>query len=89
MSDGTLNKALHLMGYKGRHTVHGFRGLASTALHELGYKEAHIELQLAHQARNKVSSAYNHAKYIPERTKMMQNWADYLDKNRLESAVLE
>lgn len=89
MSDGTLNKALHLMGYKGRHTVHGFRGLASTALHELGYKEAHIELQLAHQPRNKVSSAYNHAKYIPERTKMMQNWADYLDKNRLESAVLE
>jgi hypothetical protein len=29
--------------------------------------------------RNKVSAAYNHAKYLKQRTEMMQWWADYLD----------
>ena len=78
MSDGTLNKALHIMGYKDRMTVHGFRGVASTELHEMGYPHEHIELQLAHMERNKVSAAYNHAKYVPQRKKMMQDWADFL-----------
>lgn len=82
MSDGTLNKALQVLGYKDRHTVHGFRGMASTMLHEQGYPHEHIELQLAHMPRNKVSSAYNHAKYRPQRAKMMQDWADYLDEQR-------
>lgn len=82
MSDGTMNKALERMGYKDIHTVHGFRGMASTALHEMNYPHEHIELQLAHMERNKVAAAYNHAKYIPQRTAMMQDWADYLDAQR-------
>lgn len=82
MSDGTLNKALHIMGYKDRMTVHGFRGIASTELHEMGYPHEHIELQLAHMERNKVSAAYNHAKYVAQRKKMMQEWADHLDTQR-------
>ena len=41
-----------------------------------------IERQLAHCERNKVRAAYNHAQYLPERRKMMQWWADYLDKAR-------
>ena len=85
MSDGTLNKALNTLGYKGRQTVHGFRGNASTILHELGYEHSHVELQLAHIPRNKVSAAYNHATYLPQRTKMMQDWADYLDKLRVKN----
>lgn len=80
MSDGTLNKALNIMGYKGRQTVHGFRGLASTILHEKGHDHAHIELQLAHMPRNKISAAYNHATYIPQRTKMMQDWANLISE---------
>jgi integrase len=67
------------MGYKGRMTGHGFRGVASTTLHEQGFDHAHIELQLAHQERNAVSAAYNHATYLKQRTRMMQKWADYLD----------
>jgi integrase len=39
-----------------------------------------IERQLAHNERNTVRAAYNHAQYLPERRKMMQWWADYLDK---------
>ena len=60
-------------------TGHGFRGLASTILHENSFEDEHIELQLAHQKRNKVAAAYNHAKYLKQRKAMMQWWADYLD----------
>jgi integrase len=79
MSNNTILGALARMGYKGRMTGHGFRGIASTLLHEMGLDHAHIELQLAHQERNAVSAAYNHATYLRERTAMMQHWADYLD----------
>ncbi len=79
MSNNTILKALERMGYKGRMTGHGFRGLASTILHEQGYDHAHIELQLAHSERNAVSAAYNHALYLPQRAKMMQDWSNYLD----------
>lgn len=79
MSNNTILAALARMGYKGRMTGHGFRGIASTLLHEMGFSHAHIELQLAHQERDEVSAAYNHAIYLKERGKMMQHWADYLD----------
>lgn len=79
MSNNTILGALARMGYKGRMTGHGFRGVASTLLHEMGFSHAHIELQLAHQERDEVSAAYNHATYLKERGKMMQQWADYLD----------
>ncbi len=79
MSNNTILYALYRLGYRDRMTGHGFRGLASTILNEQGFDEAHIELQLAHIKRNKVAAAYNHAKYLKQRTKMMQWWADYLD----------
>lgn len=79
MSNNTILGALDRMGYKGRMTGHGFRGVASTLLHEMGFEHAHIELQLAHQERDEVSAAYNHATYLKQRAEMMQHWADYLD----------
>jgi integrase len=79
MSNNTILKALQRMGYKGRMTGHGFRGVASTLLHEMWFDHAHIELQLAHQERNEVSAAYNHATYLRQRATMMQHWSDYLD----------
>lgn len=79
MSNNTILKALERMGYKGRMTGHGFRGLASTVLHEQGYDHQHIELQLAHAERNAVSAAYNHALYLRQRAEMMQAWGDYLE----------
>ena len=79
MSNNTILKALERMNYKGRMTGHGFRGLASTILHEQGFDHAHIELQLAHQERNAVSAAYNHATYLKQRAKMLQWWGDYLE----------
>lgn len=82
ISNMTILKGLERMGYKGRMTGHGFRGLASTILHEQGYAHEHIELQLAHAPRNAVSAAYNHALYLEPRARMMQEWADYLDRTR-------
>lgn len=79
ISNNTILFALYRLGYQGRMTGHGFRGLASTILNESGFDEAHVELQLAHMKRNKVAAAYNHAKYLKQRTAMMQWWADHLD----------
>lgn len=79
ISNNTILKALERMGYKGRMTGHGWRGIASTVLHEHGFDHAHIELQLAHMERNAVSASYNHALYLPQRAKMMAWWGDYLD----------
>lgn len=79
MSNNTILGALDRMGYKGRMTGHGFRGIASTLLHEQGWPHEHIELQLAHQERNRVSASYNHALYLKPRATMMQTWSDYLD----------
>ena len=79
MSENTMLYALYRMGYHSRTTGHGFRATASTILNEHGYPPDVIERQLAHCERNKVRAAYNHAQYLPERRKMMQWWADYLD----------
>ena len=82
MSNNTILMALERMGYKGKMTGHGFRGLASTILHEQGYAHDHIELQLAHAPRNAVSASYNHALYLAPRAEMMQDWADFLEKTQ-------
>ena len=88
MSNNTILYALYRMGYHSRMTGHGFRGVASTLLHELGHRHDLIEIQLAHQERNKVSAAYNHAKYVPQRAEMMQAWADHLDALKAGGKVL-
>lgn len=78
-SEVTLLAALPRMGYgKEDMTVHGFRAMASTLLNEQGYNRDWIERQLAHGERNSIRAAYNYAEYLPERRKMMQEWADYL-----------
>lgn len=80
MSENTINGALRRLGYtKEEMTGHGFRSMASTLLNELGWNRDAIERQLAHSERDGVRAAYNYAEYLPERKKMMQAWADYLD----------
>jgi integrase len=89
MSENTVNAALRRLGYStDEMTGHGFRSLASTCLNEQGYHPDLIELQLAHAERNQVRAAYNKAKRLPERRKMMQAWADYLDGLRAGANVV-
>lgn len=80
MGDCSLRHALYSMGYKGLMTAHGFRGLAATILNERKYPEKIIEIQLSHLVGNATKRAYDHAKHLPERAQMMQDWADFLEE---------
>ena len=83
MSENTINAALRRLGYTtDEMTGHGFRAMASTLLNEQGWNRDAIERQLAHAERDDIRAAYNRAEHLPERRKMMQAWADYLDALR-------
>lgn len=82
MSENTLNAALHRLGFKGEIVMHGLRHMASTALNEAGWASDAVERQLAHKDPNSIRDIYNQAKYLEERRKMMQAWADHLDALR-------
>jgi integrase len=85
MSNNTILAALRRLGYaKEEMSGHGFRAMASTILHEQGWPSDIIERQLAHAERNSIKAAYNHAQHLPERRKMMQAWADYLENLKAE-----
>lgn len=89
MSENAVLAALRRMGYtKDEMTGHGFRSMASTLLHEQGWTHQAIERQLAHAERNQVSAAYNFAEHLPERRRMMQAWADYLDELKAGAEVI-
>jgi integrase len=89
MSEATINAALRRLGYtKTEMTGHGFRSMASTLLNEQGWHRDAIERQLAHAERDSVRAAYNRAEHLPERRKMMQAWADYLDGLRAGANVV-
>lgn len=80
ISNNTILKALKRIGYHGRMTGHGFRSLALGAIkQELGYRHEVADRQLAHTPQNKIDKAYDRAAFLEERTKMMQDWGDYLD----------
>lgn len=89
ISENTVVYALARMGYKGRMTGHGFRSVASTLLNEQGFRSDLIERQLAHSEKNSVRAAYNRAEYLPERKKMMQKWADYLDRLKAGAEIIQ
>ena len=80
MSSNAVLSALRRMGYANDEmSGHGFRSMASTLLNEQGWNRDAIERQLAHVERNSVRAAYNYVEFLPERRKMMQACADYLD----------
>jgi len=89
MSNATLTAALRRLGYtKDQMTPHGFRSMASTILNEQGWNRDVIERQLAHSERDGVRAAYNYAEHLPERRKMMQAWADFLDSLAVGATVI-
>lgn len=89
MSSNAVLSALRRMGYaKDEMSGHGFRSMASTLLNEQGWNRDAIERQLAHAERNSVRAAYNYAEFLPERKRMMQSWADYLDELKAGAKVI-
>lgn len=85
MSENTINAALRNLGYtKDMMTGHGFRAMARTIMDEVLEERIDlIEHQLAHAVKDPNGRAYNRTKHLPARHKMMQRWADYLEKLRL------
>ncbi len=95
MSDNTMRRAIFKLGFDGtvegksKAVPHGFRATASSILNETGFNPDAIERQLAHLERNSVRAAYTyHARYLDERRKMMQWWADFLDEMRVTGKVI-
>ena len=78
ISSNAMIQLLYRMGYKNKATVHGFRTTASTYLNESGYNPDAIERQLSHAERDKVRAAYNRSVYLEERTKILNDWSQYL-----------
>ncbi len=77
ISQNTMIYACYRMGYRGRQTVHGFRGLASTWANEAEcYRSDWIEMALAHADRDDVRSAYNSALYLTPWRRMLEDWAE-------------
>ena len=76
MSENTLTKALQILGYRNKHTPHGFRASASSILRGRGTARAEvIEFQLAHLESSETVRAYNRASYWDERVRLMSDWA--------------
>lgn len=90
MSDNAILSALRRMGIdKDEMTGHGFRAMARTILDEvLGFRPDYIEHQLAHAVRDPNGRAYNRTAHLAERRKMMQQWADYLDKLKAGAEII-
>ncbi len=89
MSNNAILVALRRMGYAGIHTGHGFRALAmTTIMEELGYQHEIPDTQLAHAKGDSIRRAYDRTKFLPQRTKMMQEWADYVDKMATNGKVV-
>ena len=86
-----LLAALRRMGFDNTEmTVHGFRATARTILDEvLGVRPDFIEHQLAHSVKDPNGRAYNRTAHLPERHKMMQQWADYLDGLKREGSYAQ
>lgn len=90
MSEAAVSAALAAMGYKGRHTWHGYRATGRTILRQvLKFPADVIEAQLAHTGQITHGGAYDRATHLEERTPMIQTWADYLDKLRIGGEVIQ
>ena len=80
MSENGVRVALRSLGFTKEQIVHhGFRAMFSTIANEHEFNRDVIERQLAHVPDNAIRGAYNHAEYMPQRVKLMQWWADWLD----------
>lgn len=88
MSHEAFRDVFKRAGYGGQFTPHGVRGTFSTYCNNIGIRSEVIELSLAHQERNAVRRAYNHAQLLPERSALMQQWADALDELKAGGKIL-
>ncbi len=85
MSEAAIGQAIERMGFA--MTGHGLRGVVSTGLNEMGFSPRLVEVQLGHKKGDAIEAAYNDAKHLSDRLKMMQKWADYLEHMKTGGAI--
>lgn len=79
ISENTVGKLLNNLGYQGRQCVHGFCASTRPILSEQGWSVEAMERQLDHKEASGTVAAYARSQHLPERRKMMQQWADTCD----------
>ncbi len=96
MNKDTVLRAIYRMGFQGEMSAHGFRSMASTLLNDMRKADGSrmwdrdaIERQLSHKDSNQIRAAYDRGEYLQERQRMLQHWANYLDKLREGGQVLQ
>jgi len=82
LSKNVLTNRLRALGYSADiMSAHGFRSTSSTILvEELDWDPDIVDTQLAHLIGTDTRRAYIRVKYLKPRTRMMQEWSDYLEK---------
>ncbi|MFZ4859611.1 MAG: hypothetical protein ACOYL3_24830 [Desulfuromonadaceae bacterium] len=55
---------------------------------QLKFPEKWIEIQLSHSTKAPNGTAYDRTSFLPERIKMMQDWADYLDSLKVMAKII-
>ena len=85
MVSASFRQMLNVLGWGGKYSPHATRTTGSTRLNEMGFSADWIERQLAHTEQNAVRRTYNHAEYLADRAKMMQQWADMLEIWKISS----
>jgi integrase len=88
ISENTVLKIIETIGYKGKMTGHGFRSLARSILGDMGHRWEVLEAMLSHALVNQTAAAYVRTSYFEERRGIMQQWADYLDKQEKGAEVI-
>jgi len=89
LSRDALSKAVREMGFKGEHSPHGFRATWRTLGRErLKIEVDVLECQLAHAPKSETEAAYARMKFLHERCRVLQEWANYLDRLRDDAEVV-
>ena len=55
---------------------------------QLKYEKYLPDMQSGHAIKDNNGTAYNRVKFIEERTKMMNDWADYQDALKAEKTII-
>ena len=84
MSENTVNNAIRKMEFtKDQQTAHGLRAMFKTVCKENQTKHnlnnEFVERILAHKTEGAVEGAYNRAKNIEDKRKIVNWWSDYLE----------
>lgn len=79
--------ALKRMGYQGKQTAHGLRGLARTTLSDQGFNYEASEACLSHKVGNSVSQSYNHSTYLNQRIEIMAWWSENIEQNSVTDGL--